>query len=219
VDLGGGVIVSLNEIETTLLKAARGAGYGWGVAEEAGAAARWLAQHDLPWAETAAAILTENAVRLVGTDRAMSNPLVAGTSSCDWISEWSCDDPPAEGDTRRGLTAVLAPLWLAAVIGVCGRGSETHVSLEWRGAALGIGRGALSGARGNLIDPGPVDVSIQVSRPATAVPVPARASAVGGYNVDETIWHALNKLVKRTYVPASFRSREMGAGAGTSDND
>ena len=214
-DLGGGVIVSLNEIETTLLKAARGAGYGWGVAEEAGAAARWLAQHDLPWAETAAAILTESAVRLVGTDRASSNPLVAGT----WICDRTGDDAAIEGGGRLAVAAVVAPLWLAAVIGVCGRGKQTHVSLEWRGAALGIGRGALSGARGNLIDPGPVDVSIQVSRPATAVPVPARASAVGGYNVDETIWHALNKLEQRTYVPASFHSREIGAGAGTSDND
>ena len=35
--------VSLNEIESTAVKAARCAGYGWGLAEEVGQSARWLA--------------------------------------------------------------------------------------------------------------------------------------------------------------------------------
>ncbi|NJO21709.1 MAG: DUF3726 domain-containing protein [Sphingomonadales bacterium] len=37
------MIVSLNEIENLSLKACRGAGMSWGLAEEAAQAARWLA--------------------------------------------------------------------------------------------------------------------------------------------------------------------------------
>src|SRR5262249_9130674 len=45
------MIVSLNEVETTILKAARGAGMAWGLAEEAAQAARWLAARRLPFEE------------------------------------------------------------------------------------------------------------------------------------------------------------------------
>ena len=38
---------SLNEIESLCKKAARGAGLSWGLAEEAGKAARWLSAHGL----------------------------------------------------------------------------------------------------------------------------------------------------------------------------
>ena len=43
------MIVSFNEIETTILKAARGAGMEWGLAEEAAQAARFLARLGLPF--------------------------------------------------------------------------------------------------------------------------------------------------------------------------
>ncbi|MFV0473400.1 MAG: DUF3726 domain-containing protein, partial [Pikeienuella sp.] len=37
--------LSLNEVETLTLKAARGAGLSWGEAEDAALATRWLARH------------------------------------------------------------------------------------------------------------------------------------------------------------------------------
>ncbi|HAV08825.1 MAG TPA: hypothetical protein DEF12_15325 [Rhodobacteraceae bacterium] len=42
---------ALGEIETLCRKAARGAGHSWGVAEEAGRAARWLCAHGFKGAE------------------------------------------------------------------------------------------------------------------------------------------------------------------------
>ena len=45
---GGGLLVtnfSIREAEMLCIKAARGAGYAWGLAEEAGFAAGWLAKH------------------------------------------------------------------------------------------------------------------------------------------------------------------------------
>jgi len=205
------VIFSLNEIETTALKAARGAGYGWGLAEEAGAAARWLAEHDLPWGASVGTLLAENTVRLLGTDRAMRNPLVAGT--------WVCDDLAIDSSTPRNLPAVVAPLWLAAVVGVGSRGKPVRVSLEWPQAALLTLRGALQHAAGDLANPGPAPVSIHTGHLAGEAAVVARTPLQGGRCIEGAVWRLLMHLEKRTYVPASVRSRERGAGAGSSDND
>ena len=38
---------SLNEVEATAKRATRGAGYAWGVSEDAAKATRWLCAHDL----------------------------------------------------------------------------------------------------------------------------------------------------------------------------
>lgn len=208
---GDSVIRSLNEIETTVLKAARGAGYGWGLAEEAGAAARWLAQCDLPWAATVGNLLAENTVRLVGTDRVMSNPLVAGTCICD--------DMAIDGGTPLNLAAVVAPLWLAAVVGVGRRGKPVRVCMEWSKAALESLRGTLQHAAGDLANPGPALVSIRTRHPAAETAVGARTQSHGGHRVDDAVWRLLMDLERRTYVPSSVRSRETGAGAAPSDND
>lgn len=208
---GVGVILSLNEIETTVLKAARGAGYGWGLAEEAGAAARWLAQHDLPWAATVGTLLAENTVRLVGADTVMINPLVAGT--------WICDDMAIDSGTPRKLMAVVAPLWLAAVVGVGRRGKPVRVSMQWPEATLVTLRGILQHAAGDLTNPGPAPVFIETRHPAGESAVAMRTRSHGGRRVDEAVWRLLMDLERRTYVPSSVRSRETGAGAGASDND
>ena len=41
--------LSLNEVEATAKKATRGAGYPWGLAEEAGKAVRWLCGAGCGW--------------------------------------------------------------------------------------------------------------------------------------------------------------------------
>lgn len=42
---------------------------------------------------------------------------------------------------------------------------------------------------------------------------------VGPVDVSDTVWHALNHLAAKTYVPKSDASRDAGAGAGLTDND
>ena len=56
-DATGDIVVSLAEIDAMGRKAARGAGYAWGMAEEAGRAARWLAAYRLPGPQRLAALL------------------------------------------------------------------------------------------------------------------------------------------------------------------
>ncbi len=50
---------SLNEVEVTSKKATRGAGYSWGLAEEAGKATRWLCAHELNGCGALVALLTK----------------------------------------------------------------------------------------------------------------------------------------------------------------
>jgi hypothetical protein len=54
------MLFSLNEIEAQLRKAARGAGLPWGLAEEAGKAARWLAMHGIDGLPASAALFEQN---------------------------------------------------------------------------------------------------------------------------------------------------------------
>jgi hypothetical protein len=51
---------SLNEIDSQLRKAARGAGLPWGLAEEAGKAARWLEMHGIACLPVFAALFERN---------------------------------------------------------------------------------------------------------------------------------------------------------------
>ena len=54
---------SLAEIDALSRKACRGAGYSWGLAEDAGKAVRWLTAYGLPGAETLSELLQVNSIR------------------------------------------------------------------------------------------------------------------------------------------------------------
>jgi hypothetical protein len=54
------IVCSLNEVEAYGRRAARGAGMSWGLAEEAGKAARWLSARGLPGVELLLRLLTAN---------------------------------------------------------------------------------------------------------------------------------------------------------------
>ena len=51
--------LSLNEVEATAKRAARGAGYPWGLAEEAGKATRWLCSRDVDGCRALAKLLEQ----------------------------------------------------------------------------------------------------------------------------------------------------------------
>src|SRR5262249_4988906 len=74
--------VSFNEIEMTVLKAARGAGMEWGLAEEAAQCARWLALFDLPWQRAIVAVLHAGDWHAeIAREKAAIRPV----SATDWL--------------------------------------------------------------------------------------------------------------------------------------
>ncbi|MHC4974961.1 MAG: DUF3726 domain-containing protein [Planctomycetota bacterium] len=123
---------SLNEVEAMGKRAARGAGLDWGIAEEAGKAARWLTAHGLPGPELLAQLLTRNEGKSydelapVSTDdvwQAESGclcPLIAGAALSDRAAEGV-----AEGVAEGGIRADRVP---ASACPLCGE----RCPVAWR---------------------------------------------------------------------------------------
>ncbi len=211
------MIVSLNEVESLSLKAARGAGMSWGLAEEAAHAARWLAARGWAWDRSLVALLERRnqiaAPMKAGHDiRSRQGlaicPIHAGAAMADLLH------------VHESVTLydVLSPIWL---VPFAHRRTGEHRSVEvtWSGGACSISAGGAGGAEALGIQDAPLDwirVELKVdviSRPSAADVIPAGVAA------DPAVWAALEQWAARTYVPASLQSRLAGAGAGLSDND
>jgi hypothetical protein len=210
------MIVSLNEIETTVLKAARGAGMAWGLAEEAAQAARWLAARGLSFEAPLVFLLESEAWRSeIGFDGRALRPRVAQDWLCPIRAGAFLSDTGDKLPLR--LERVLCPLLLAPF------------------AARGMGRAELSWDRvtlrfdgGRLASPSQWRSMLYVERVDTAELRPASASDAsvgflgpreGGMTIEDAAWSRLQSFEARVYVPASLESRLSGAGAALSDND
>lgn len=200
------ITVSLNEIDAMAKKAARGAGYAWGLAEEAGRAVRWLESHGLPGLDA----LNRHLAR----DRSTGSPLVAGSSLADRAQEIAIGRSLA-------VAAVSQPLLVLPFAVAAERIAKFDVELAWPGVRLRTSGGevTLAGRDAALAD-GPVD--LELGRAIGTIDAMPLAERIGGVTVDLDLWRALDQLAVKTYVPASETSRQR-AGAGEAmqniDND
>lgn len=211
---------SLNEIEAEAKKAVRGAGLSWGLSEDGGKAARWLAAHGVDPLPSLTDVLERHdrgtiATALVATARGWRAempicPIKLGVTLCD-----NADRLAAQvfvgGPVARPL--LLAP-FAAIAARILGRSllldlGTTQIVLTADGDASG--------------DLALLDVSdARETRCAPAERLPSadvRRVSTHGIETDPRSWARLAAYVKRTYVPASERSRREGAGAGLIDND
>ena len=207
---------SLNEVETLAAKAARGAGLPWGLAEDAAKAARWLAAFGLPWPETLLRLLAgwdarrsrpgdRAGIQVFAADGASLSPLICGPYLGDRAADFAADRP-----SRDGRDAAVA----STVRGAGGFGGAVPHS-----PSLPAGR------RDRRAAPLP-NSSAAPSKPWRATfpsTWPAKAAGEDGgidfvpvdrARVPTKAWGALEVLAARTYVPASERSRALGAGVG-----
>jgi hypothetical protein len=210
------MIVSLNEIETMVHKAARGAGLPWGLAEEAAQAARWLARQGLPFETPLASLLASQAWRanlvLDGThlrprsDEAWLCPIRAGA----WLSDLG-DIVPVRIDR------VLWPILLLPFAARC----ACPVELAFAGVLLLTGAATFAIRQGDLAAlRQPKALRVEVMAPASRDLEQARLlRPEGRVEVNMTGWSKLQSFEALTYVPASLESRLTGAGAAQSDND
>lgn len=216
---------SLNEIDATVRKAARGAGLSWGLAEEAGKAASWLAARDLPGVELAAALLARNdgtpyeaLVPVIEGERWRARagllcPLIAGTAVNDRAEAIA-------GGAAVTLAAVSYPLLLLPFAGRAAEAGCGDVEIGWSGFTAQCRAGGLHIA---AADPAALtveearDVTVSAAHSEAAFTHHPRTSAE--ITAPPAIWSRLEALAHRTYVPASDESRRAGAGAGLSDND
>lgn len=216
---------SLNEIDSTVRKAARGAGLSWGLAEEAGKAASWLAARDLPGVELAAALLARNdgtpyeaLVPVIEGDRWRARsgrlcPLIAGTAVNDRAEAIA-------GGAAVTLAAVSYPLLLLPFAGRAAEAGCGDIEMSWSGFTAQC---RADGLHIVAADPDAMtadeaqDVKIRATHTEAAFTHHPRTAAE--ITAPPAIWSRLEALAHRTYVPATEASRVAGAGAGLSDND
>ena len=211
------MIVSLNEVEGLVLKACRGAGTSWGIAEDAAQAARWLATRNIDWDRSLLEVLRHQPT--------LSRPTLVGSALEPVRSGLLCPlhvgaavSDLAGLHPRLAIGPALEPIWLLPFAYRHARPSR-QVVVSWTDGSARLAPD--SDACDSLIAvrhliPQPMTVTVvEAAAWATASPAPSAK----GVTVDPEVWRALDSLAAKTYVPASLQSRLAGAGAGLSDND
>lgn len=210
---------SLSEIEGLTRKAARGAGFCWGLADEAGKAARWLASYGLPGPEALADFLqafdgtphADMRPHDVDAHRWQAHcgticPISAGTALCDLAQ---CDAPIR--DIR--IECCAQPLLLLPFVNAAAEDGGRSLCLTWQGGVFSFADHVC----GQVAAPLAARVDVHVTQSATQAPVlpPPKMR----YELDATCAERLAAMAARTYAPDTEQSRISGAGAGLSDND
>ncbi len=191
--------LSLNEAETLAAKAARGAGFSWGLADEIGRAARILAAQGESWGEALLALLSAAqafeapAAERVASWRRAERDAPGARPLCPVRTAAFLLDVAAEfRPAPLRISDVGLPVWLSAIL------AESFRTMDCR-----VG-GAAGGKRRD--DP-PHRNRRAPARAQTAPPSRRKCLAT------------LNAHAARTYVPESERSRKRGAGGGSVDDD
>ncbi len=208
--------LSLNEVEALAKKATRGAGYPWGIAEEAAKATRWLVENGLDACAELAGLLEV----FDGADPADWRPTMEGNTwsaplgrLCPLIAGASVSDfayrLPEEAVI---LEEVVRPGLLVPFAGYAAQYLGQPVTMTWaEGSAVTDGTGLVwSGA-----------AVAQAKRVEIAVGGVCDQPSVGCDRASPSPrdLNSLERFAHRTYAPATEASRLKGAGAGTSDND
>ena len=219
------IVCSLNEVESYGRRAARGSGMHWGLAEEAGKAARWLAERDMPGAQLLACLLTANRERnyenvapvIIGNRWKAAKgelcPVCSGAALRDRIGMLTRDE-----EVR--LIAVAYPLLLIPFLDQSWHPNGETYELRWGDIRVSVCAGDVALACNEdsaLLSEHADEVTVQIGAARTLQPTHQPRSVAVGTPI--SAWRALDALAKRTYVAASEESRARGAGAGSTDND
>lgn len=206
---------ALNEVEAIAKKAARGAGYSWGLAEEAAKATRWLCAQGIDGSAVLARLLGHgHASDLAAhTPGDLSVPWGAQNDLCALISGAALSDR-ANGLTSGNITLknVTEPAMLLPFAAQAARQINATVTLNCDDVTA-VTNGTGISVFGDF-PTSASEVTVSVSGALTDVqPLKTRATP------DPDDWAKLNRFAHLTYAPATEESRLLGAGAGLSDND
>lgn len=206
---------SLNELEALAKKATRGAGYPWGLAEDAGKATRWLCARGIDGAAVLDGLLTEtDAADLGGVTPLVSAGGWSATAEtlCPLITGAALSDRAGMLESQITLRAVHSPALLLYFLSSLSVAEMRPVTARWDDTSVAL-RPDETRATGKLTAQR-ADVTIQFDdAPGTALPDQWRT------DISAEVAARLNALAHRTYAPATEESRRAGAGAGLSDND
>ena len=205
---------SLVETKTLATKAARGAGFAWGLAEEAGFAVHWLQSHGAPGVAALAALLDwqskpGNAFSPAWTSGNTSDPV--GTFSPIELGTALMD---AGSFSYTGLGQVRQPLLLAPFLSM--NAPERGCRLNWGDVSIVLAQDCFntSATRQALL----ADVADCFLSDADEDGVSNVQHVRVGNDEADSI-ETLKSFAAATFAPATEASRLSGAGAGLTDND
>ena len=212
---------TLAEIEVYVRKAAQAAGLGWGLAEEAGKAARWLAAFDLPGPE----IMLAHLQQLDGKDHKDFFPTDTGDvwqARSDYLCPVVIGAALADraGQLLAGkefeLGRIAYPILLVATVGQAARRYQTTFTTSWSDVRVSCYENGIriEGNREDLLVP----VAESAICRQSVDDKPQQLPSTMAYSINTDIWKAIDALAFKTYAPATAESR-AGAGAGLTDND
>ena len=207
---------SLNEIDATAKKAARGAGYDWGLAEETGKAVRWLCSYGFNGCTALATLLR-------ATDGAAYHDIAPQIGPDNWHARGPALCPIATGaalsdhaatliNTNIRIQSVHAPLLILPFVNLAARQTKTPLTATWANCSFSTDGTSVSLQGAPTHDPNDMTMT------RGAAPT-KQQSTTTRTTPDPTVWSILNTFANRTYAPATEASRLLGAGAGLSDND
>lgn len=212
-----GIHLSLPEIGSLCQRAARGAGQSWGMADEMGMAAQWLARFRFDWA----GVVLSRLQGAAGADFTPAAPewtttgpicgLRAGVALADFATL-----PESGGENGVTLGEVHTPNLILPFAARTAALQGATLRLECDGETLAfVSGGGMS--KGPWAGDGPARVRIT---PAPQMPEPGLHPYAPDTAIPTSVkqWHRLDSLALGMTVPASALSH-AGAGAESSDND
>jgi len=211
---------SLNEIDAQCRKAARGGGYPWGLAAEAGRAVRWLCQHDIDGCAQLVTLLDhieqiaeppwvfpgqpqQSAEAGLAAISHISCPIMAGACLSDHSSLITL---PIE----LSMT-ILQPWLLTYFVAHVAQRHDTPIRLTWAdnfAATNGTQLVVKSASQSCSTSTHPQTIRLQ------AIDTFENPNKIQQRAFPSTaIWNTLERYASRTYAPATEESRRKGAGA------
>lgn len=220
------VTLSRNETESLCMKAARGAGFSWGMAEEAGFATGWLCAQGIDGATPLLALLTRKPAQSAQTgaprvtdgrwhsiDHAPLCPIQLGAALTDRAATLG---GPFSQHTR--LDPVKTPLLLLPFLVRVAQICQKSLAIDWKDGRLNIRQDGLFDGLDTpvWVDQKTLAMKITMSSAEDVKSVAARPANLPSILVSTV--NGLGALALRTTVPATNASRS-GAGSTTTDND
>jgi len=212
---------SIGEIESLVLKSCRAAGMSWGLAEEGARSAGELSMLGLPTVEAFARLLS----RLHTLEHTSVKPVIShdeisteGAFMCPvYAGAWWMDSFAAfaESDRRVTFSCVAEPLILTSFFFRSAVKAQRAMTVSCDQIETTFTDGLFNNS-----------LAIAEIETASTVTLTMGANAPVGWGYthqraacEEQSLAVLLDLAHETYVPATEASRNLGAGAGLTDND
>ncbi len=220
-DVVGDWRVSLAEIDAMGRKAARGAGFSWGMAEEAGRAARWLAAYRLPGPEALVAVLNQvDAAVPEHAPRIDDDVWYCNAEALCPIASGAALSDRAEAIVQGGSFRLGPVIWPVLVVPfLCRAARDLDCAMTLSGGDFLI-HATREGpvARDWWAVTMPLSRELLVTRTMES-PGELRRPGPDAHVLPVALWRRLDHFAQRTYAPATEASRRAGAGAGLIDRD